>query len=302
MNQRNISKIKEKINVIQSNKFNIDDVEILLINIRDFARDKKFSLLLEFCDFIAHPDRNKGIIHDEIDIFYSKFKYAPTQLGDQLDYNNIDNIVFKTLFDKAIDQLTDVFLMQNLNKNSVELKTHILKKLVKKQAGSYKAVDIKAIEELRNIQKVCNQIPPQIHVLTEGSLFDEIKVCVKDLSNDIGFLFEEHEFDKIKNNLILCFLEIIQNCKILLHDGKFANGFISVSSNNTLYNADPKIENLNLCFTVKVPIQKSFAVFDLLQTSLLVSQHIPNYSSVIEWLGNEQKRGKLMSFNISKSR
>ena len=300
MNERNKNKIKEKLSKIQSNEFCIDDIEILLMNIREFARNNKFLLLLEFCDFVAHPDRNKGIIYDELDILYSKFKYMPTKAGDNLNYNSIEKGVFNILFDKSIDQLTDEFLLEKLNKNSAGLKAHIVNNLVKKEGGVYKAISSTAICELRNIQNILNR-NPQIHSLTEDNLFSEIKVCSKNLSEEINFQFDENEFDKIKKNLILCLLEIIQDCKFEMHHGEFGKGFISVSSNNSLYKVNPKTENLNLCFTAQVPIEQSFPVFDVIQTSLFVFQHIPDYTSTIEWLDNNQKFGRLKPFKLNRN-
>ena len=100
MNERIKNKIIKKINKIQEGKFCSEDIEILLINIREFARKNKYVLLLEFCDFVAHPDRDKGIIHDEIDILYSKFKYGPSIKGDNINYDSIPNDVYNLLFIK----------------------------------------------------------------------------------------------------------------------------------------------------------------------------------------------------------
>lgn len=299
MNQRNETKLREKLSKIQSNNFSIDDVEILLINIREFARQKGFYLLLEFCDFVAHPDRDKGVVYEEFDISYSKFKYMPTKNGDQLDYNNIPKDVFNLLFVKGIDHLKDEFLITELGKNAVQLKQYITSKLVNKEGSLYKAKNQNAINELRDIQKNTNQMS-QKHTLTENTLFNEIKICVSDLSRNINFQYDERLFNKCKNNLTFCFLEIIQRCNIELHDGQKGTGFITVDNHNTKYQNNPIIENLNLSFSAQIPIQQSFAIFPLIPTWIFVGDVVPNPDSAIEWLNRARTYGKLKLFKLEK--
>jgi hypothetical protein len=301
MNQRNIVKIIEKLDRIQTGKFGIDDVEILLINIREFARRNSFLLLLEFCDSVAHPDRNQGIIYDELDVLYSKFKYMPTNAGDQLDYYNISKEVFTLLFQKSVDQMTEEFLQENLNMNSNQLKRHISKNLVLKKNSAYSAINEHAKNELRSIQEVLIKIPPQVHVLTESKLFNELEICLSSLSKSIGFSFSQSEFENNRNNVLMCFMEIIQNCHFVLHDGKIAQGFISIGKNNSLYDSDPKTDNLNISFSAIIPIIKSFAIIEIIQTGLLVGSYIPDLNSVIaEWLNDEHTSGRLKQFGTNR--
>ncbi len=297
MNQRNKIKVKEKLSKIQSNKFEIDDVEILLINVREFARQNCFGQLLEFCDFVAHPDRNKGIIYEEFDIFYSKFKYMPTKNGDQLDYYNIDKNVFRLLFIIGIDKLYEDDLIKSLAKNREQLKDYIINSLVQKSGRMYKAKNENAVNELREIQRKIVSLPNE-QMLTDRTLFSEIKTCVSALSKEIDFQYDEIFFNKCKNNLILCLFEIIQRCKIELHDGQKGIGFITVDSNNPKYAKDPKIENLNLSFSVQVPVQQSFCMFDFIATSIFIGDVVSDPNSIIEWHNIEHTSGKLKSFAL----
>lgn len=299
MNQRNTTKVKEKISKIQSNNFEIDDVEILLINIREFARQNGYDLLLEFCDFVAHPDRKKGIIYEQFDISYSKFKYMPTKKGDQLDYNCMNKVVFDLLFIKGVDQLEDEFLIKNCGKNSEQLKNHITTNLVEKSGSVYKIKNETTKNELKEIQHLTNQIT-QKHILTENSLFNEIKTCVSELSKSIDFQYDEISFTKSKNNLTFCFLEIIQRCNIELHDGQKGVGFITVGSNNTKYANNPIAENLNLSFSVQIPIQQSFAIYELIPTWIFLGDIDSNPFPLVEWRNTERTYGTLKPFTLGK--
>lgn len=170
----------------------------------------------------------------------------PTQKGDSLDYYSIDKDVFKILFEKSFDQFSEEFLISKFNKNRGQIKAHILRELVERKGSSYKAIDESAVLQLKHIQKILH-IPPQIHSLTENSLFEETMLCTSNLSQSLGFKFDEASFTANKNNFIMCVLELLQNCEIKLHDGGKGMGYITVGSNNTLHESIPKIENLNLC-------------------------------------------------------
>ncbi len=299
MNQRNKIKIQEKLTKIQLNNFNVDDVEILLINIREFAREKEFKLLLEICDFVAHPNRDKGIIYDEFDVAYSKFKYMPTQKGDQLDYKNIKKDVFNLLFHKGIDQLTEEYLINKFGKSGAQLKQYITFKLVQKKGSVYTGKNENAINELRDIQNICNQ-SPQIEIISEDNLFNEIKICVANLAKTIDFEYDEISFNRSKNDLILSFFEIIQNCIIQLHDGNKAEGFISVDRYNTKYINGPAIENLNLSFSAQIPIEQSFAIFPIIQSKLFLGDLFDEPENAVYWHNKEHTSGRLKPFKIDK--
>jgi hypothetical protein len=224
----------------------------------------------------------------------------PTQAGDNLDYTNIEKKVFTLLFEKGLDQLTDDFLLTKFRKNRVQLKNHILQVLVDKAGAFYKAKNESTMNQLRQIQKICHQ-NPQIHRLTEETLFREIKMCLAMLVTEARIQLDLTTLNAVRNNLLICFLEIIQSCIIKLHDGREAHGFISVGSNNTLYDRNPSVTNLNLCFTVTVPIEQSFAIIELIQTGLTVGKHVHNPESVIEWLNHKHTFGRLNAFRLGKA-
>jgi hypothetical protein len=299
MNTRNKIKLIKKITEILNNEFSVDDIELLLINIRDFARSNNFKLLLEFCDFVAHPDRKKGIIYEELDCIYSKFKYMDTQDGESLDYNYIEQKVYNLLFPVSISMMTETFLQSQFQKTSRELIQHIEVNLIKKNGATYSVKNQSAKEELKGIQKKLH-IPPQIHKLTETKLLDEIGLCLSQLCDFLEIGYQATQFNALKDNVMICFLDIIRDCNIQLHDGAIAGGYLTVGTNNTIYSANPKTVNMNICFSGWIPVEKSVFVFELIQTGLLVGKHMPNFSSLIEWLNQDRTFGKLKEFSLGK--
>lgn len=300
MNNRVKEKLTQKINNILDNKFIVDDIEILLLNIRDYARANQYNLLLEFGDFIAHPDREKGIVYEELDCQYSKFKYMETSNGENLNYQEIPKDVYNLLFNKSIDLMSDFFLINELQMNATQLKNYIQQKLVTRSGKNFSVVDDSAKNRLKQIQKVLNKKPPELHEMTESRLFDELETCLKMLSNDMNISFETKKFRASQENLLLCLLDIIKDCKIKLHDGELAKGYLTVGNNNSVFTKNPSISNLNLCFSGEIPVQQSTIIFELIQTRLLVGKYIPEPDTTIEWYNIEKTHGKMKTFYLSK--
>jgi len=300
MNKTTKKKIIEKLKKIESGTFQNDDIELFLINIREFARIYNFQLLLEFCDFVAHSDRNKGIICDTVDIVYSNFKYQPTLKGDSLNYDDIPKEVFDILFDKALNNFSDEWLIDKFGKNAQELKNYLKNKLYFKQGSCYKPANEETKEEIKKIQKTLHTIPEK-QLLSEANLFSELSTCISLFCKQAGFNMDLSSIQKYKNSIVLCFLEIIQDPVFLLHDGQKAKGFITAGAHNNIYEIDHRIENLNLSFTIEIPIEQSFVIFEIFQTGIFIGRQVPEPETVIEWLNEEHTFGKFKIFNASKN-
>ena len=195
--------------------------------------------------------------------------------------------------------MTDDFFIAKTGKNKEKLKQYIKNNLVIKQGAQFQAKNEETKEELRKIQRICLETTPQIHPLSEHTLFEEIKTCVNDLCSSINYQFDKNQLNKSRSNIIICFLELIQNCNIVLHDGKKGKGYLTVGINNTLYQQDKKIENMNISFSAEIPVEQSFVIFEVVQTGVLIKKHIPNPDSVIIWQNRDRTYGKLTAFELS---
>jgi hypothetical protein len=295
MNDRVKTQLQEKLIKYSKGEFNKEDLELTLVKIRDYADQHKFKLLLEFGNFVAHPDRDKGVTYEEVDIVYSKFKYQEIQAGEQLDYTNIERVVFELLFDKGIRQISDNYLKQHLGKSAEQLVNYIKTSLVTKSGGKYSVKGSTQKEELKEIQSKTH-IPPHITQLNQATLIDEIKICFKQLSNDVGFNFNPNVVEVYKEKTIAAILDLVQSFEITLHDGEKASCHIAVSDNNTLYQKSPNTDNLNICLFGIAPIAKSFLIFSLLQTGLTVGNNLINPASQIIWKSPEKRYGILRPF------
>jgi hypothetical protein len=301
MNGRIKSQLTEKLTKYSKGEFSTEDIELTLVKIRDYADQHKFKLLLEFGNFVAHPDREKGVTYEEVDIVYSKFKYQETQAGEQLDYTNIDRVVFELLFDKGIRQISDNYLKQHFGKTAEQLVNHIKTTLVSKYGGKYSVKASTKKEELKEIQRKTH-ISPHIHQLNQATLIQELKVCFRQLSGEIGFDFDPNIVEVYKEKTIAAILDLVQSFEITLHDGKKASCHVAVSDNNTLYQKFPKINNLNICLFGIAPIEQSFMILPLLQTDLIVGNNINDPTNQIIWQDPEKTYGILRPFKVKENK
>ncbi len=288
-------KFKEKLSLLKSSKFQADDIELLLIYIRDYIDRNQFRLLKEFCHFIAHPKRTQGVIYDELDTFYSKFKYMPINKGDQLDYNNIPKDVFEILFVKAIDQLSDSYLKQELNKSKTELKNYIKNQLVKKNGSHYSAVNNHSFDEIRKtIKTIAAKYPDML--LTQKAIIKEIEKSIQSICKEINYTYDVTNITKHQNEITLTLLSLIQECSFSLHDNAIAQGHVTVSSNNNLYRANSNIGNMHFEFVGLVPVQQSFVYFQIISSRARVADYMPNPEKLI--IMQNDNFGKLKPFKI----
>lgn len=297
MNERTRDKIIEKIKKIESNKFLNDDIELFLINIREDAQSKRLPLLSEFGDFVAHQKRDRGIIYDMVDIFYTSMKYAPRLGTESINYYSINSTVFELLINKRIDQASNYFLKNNFNKSAQELKLHIMN-IFNRVNNLYIIKDSKFISEIREILDKLQRNPPDRFLISQELFIEELVNYVTELSSSLKLKIDIKKIVLAQNNIMICLLEIVRNANFKLHDGSLSQGYITVSSNNNIYKDTPLIENLNLCFSAAVPVDKSFAIINIIQTSILVGKALPDPNLVIDWRAIDKTFGTLKPFTL----
>ncbi len=56
---------------------------------------------------------------------------------------------------------------------------------------------------------------------------------------------------------------------------------------------------MNISFTAEIPVEQSFVIFEVVQTGVLIKNHIPNPDSVIIWQNRDRTYGKLTAFELS---
>lgn len=103
--------IKSELDAVKNETFSEGDIKMLLIDIRESIREE--TLLREFADFVAHPNRDKGIFNKTLNARYIKLKLIDEQ------HKKLDSEQQKKI--KTERQLSD-FLLGGISINKVEKK------------------------------------------------------------------------------------------------------------------------------------------------------------------------------------
>ena len=107
---------------IEEGRFDQDDIKILLIDIRELT-GKDEDDLKEIAHFVAHPERTRGLIFDELRKVYEHiYNTFDDSWACPSDYDVIKTVIKG---EKLISQLVDVIKKFNLFRDSAQIKKMI---------------------------------------------------------------------------------------------------------------------------------------------------------------------------------
>lgn len=300
MNRTIKRKIISKLKIVETGNFNAEDIELLLIYIRD--KISGFHILKEIAHFVAHPDRDKGILCQDIDILYSKFKYMPIQGVDALDYNKIDQNVYTLLFNKGIEILSDQYLIESLGKNRECLIKYLDNNIYSKKCGVY-SVKEGRVDEARNILKIIHHEPdPNRFMLSQKDIITEFVESITKICTEYNIKFVARNILKSQTKIMFCIFELLQDSMFLLHDGAVARGCIALSSHNELYQKEKNIKNLHFEFNAIIPIQRSYMVTGFIQSFVYVKHFSNSIMELIDSWSADNSYAELKRFQVMRNK
>ena len=87
--------IQKNLESILKNEFTETNIKELLLDIREFISNN--TILRDMADFMAHPTRDKGLCHSDIDLIHTKLKFTIPKNPEKLDIVNIPDKLYNTL-------------------------------------------------------------------------------------------------------------------------------------------------------------------------------------------------------------
>lgn len=249
-------KAKEAIQRIEQGSFSEDDIELLLIRLREYADAK--SIFREISHFIAHHKRDSGLT------FLSLYKvYCRMRAYGEFQYHkkhlDLNNPIEKWFYDFIVFQLD-------------EIESHVLKKkygFSRKEAKRvFKSYFFEEKDGYR-LSKAANQ--DLINIVNEASSFIKIQPlfsCDEVLSSffgtlkNLGLIRAQGDFVKQSDRLILSLLVLMH--KREFHIGKDVFGKTEIDCPADGFG---KLKNLELRGTIQVPNLVAI-VITLIDTSL----------------------------------
>ncbi|MGG6230771.1 hypothetical protein [Tenacibaculum sp. SDUM215027] len=290
---KHIIKLCQRIDFLTECKFSEDDIKLFLIEIRAELYDEYF--LREICDFVAHPERDKGICHRRVDSRYAKQKFMKEgsekvkdsvannpnkpwnffsdQILSYIKVEEIDKKLFEIIIIEGIEEISEeTFLqyykmtkreVQNLVKSSYSKKNgkFILKPYIKDNKKE------KIDDLLKFIRGTITGKPAFTQTEIEGELIRAInRIQNKYLFKKIGF--NEHTL----NEIILCILCILHNIIFELFDNTKGDSYLHFQKNEEF----PEKSTLSLM------AETSNFHFPIISTKLLLTDYIEKPEKIIE--------------------
>lgn len=249
-------KAKGIVKKIEQGLFSEDDIELLLIRLREYVDAK--SIFREISHFIAHHKRDSGLTFLSLyKVYcrmraYGEFQYHKKQL-------DLSRPIEKWFYDFVLFQLD-------------EIESHVLKKkygFSRKEAKRVFKSFFTEDNDIYRLGKVANQ--DLANIVNEASSFikiqplfscDEIVDGFYQSLNNLGLINDQGEFKKQSDKLILSLLVLMH--KREFHIGKDVFGKTEVDCPADGFG---KIKNLELRGTIQVPNLVAIVV-TLIETSL----------------------------------
>ena len=249
-------KAKEAIHRIEQGSFSEDDIELLLIRLREYADAK--SIFREISHFIAHHKRDSGLTFLSLYKVYCRMR-AYGEFQHQKKQLDLSKPINKWLYDFVLFQLDEI------ESHALKSKYGFSRKEAKREFKSFFFEE----NDTYNLHKTANQ--NLINIINEASNFIKIKPLfscdeiISSFSNtfvNLGLVKDRNLFKNQSDKLILTLL-------VLMHKREFHIDKNVFGKTEMDFPADGfgKPKNLELRGTIHVPNFPSIVV-TLIETSL----------------------------------
>lgn len=279
---------------IANDEFDEFDIKLLLIDIREYLREETF--LREVADFVAHPERERGVCYKAINARYAKMKMAAAGVqklaasgsftGQSAKPNNfytdqILNYISLPRIGKAdyqlfvldcLDDLTDDILVKyyNLNKRDIQ---QLLHNSFTKDAGFYclkPTLSIQDIYRLDDILKFLRGTVLGIGVISYDGLQQEFNKALKRIASALNLTtFHSKLFRQQFDGIFVCILALLHDAMFKLYDGTEARAYLALHSDRAAPHQPP-----TLSYTLTLMAKTPSLSFPLITSDIMYTRFI----------------------------
>lgn len=233
-------KIIERIRAIENGTFDEDSIKLLLIEIREYIQDG--TILREICDFIAHPERNKGICHKSIDVKNIKLisinslpsiRIGPTRKEDAsftLNPRKIEKKVFDLLVLGGIDDTGDELLIKHCNINKKQA-TKFIKGCYNLEGDYYFYKNDRNLQRWRDLNNLLKFVTGTINgaqAITQTEIINHFYNGILRLEDKLKYRLDVKKYKKHENDLLVVILALLHDSSFKLYDGTTARAYLSI--------------------------------------------------------------------------
>ncbi|MFW0718083.1 hypothetical protein [Pedobacter sp. N23S346] len=211
MDKTQFNKTQRLVNRIQTGNFDDLDVDNLLIAIRESAIEPQFDKLKEICNFIAHPNRDKGLIKDGItrSFYFMLFFEKYITQKEIIDFEQFP-IWLKYLLELQLSLYEDKNLP--ISRERCKQVINSIPK-VPKNLSHYSAVKItKNITDLDKILRTLTNSLFAQPVIIQKSFIDDLI----NLFNNIKIKFNESIIKQQSDNIMNCIAYMLHGKTIII--------------------------------------------------------------------------------------
>lgn len=280
----------ETLKRIENDTFDERDIKLLLIEIRDLLKNESF--LREVADFIAHPERERGLCHVTINSRYAKmkfnnegtqrllddgtfaknsdkpFSFFSNQILDYIQTERIKRDLFDIIIREGLEEIPDDLFLQHYKINKDKVRAIVTSSYVKSNGYYQVKPKIKGNDFLLldNLLKFIRGTITGISAFNEKDLkldlLSGITRIIETLQIEIGIDEIVSQFD----NIIVCIISILHESTFRMFDGTVATAYMTVSR------ADALEENITQYLSLN--IQTPNFSFPLISTDILVKKYV----------------------------
>lgn len=280
----------ESLKRLENNTFDERDIKLLLIEIRDLLMGESF--LREVADFVAQPDRAKGMCHITINSRYGKMKFADEgqkrlhddgvfanntdkpwsffsdQMLSYIQTPQIKKEIFKIIIKEGIEEIPEHLFLKYYKINKHKVRTVIFSAYNKANGYYQIKPEIKGRDYL-----FLDDLLKFIRGTTTGiSAFNDVDLK-KDLMSGISRIVLEQKLGVDLGNItnffdsvIVCIIPILHEATFKMFDGTTATSYLTVSV------ADPLKEDKTQYLSLNV--QTPNFSFPIISTNIIATTYI----------------------------
>jgi hypothetical protein len=290
MNAKRKIYLVESLRKLENNTFDENDIRLLLIEIRDLL--KKESFLREVCNFIAHPERDKGICHARINSRHAKMKFYKEssqklkdagvfeqnldkpweffseQLLAYIETPRIEKQLFEILIKEGIEEIPEELFLEYYKLPKAKLKEFVLKAYNIKNGFYILSPIIKGKSYLfiDDLLKFIRGTITGTSAFNQTDIENDFKQGIKRIIINEKI---EIDFKRIENSLesiVVCIISILHEADFTLFDKSIAKSYVTVGRETS--KKDDQILYLSLY------AETDNLSFPVISTSILATKYI----------------------------
>jgi len=209
--------VENRLNAIKLEEFTQDTIKLLLIEIREYL--SKRSALKEIAHFIAHPERDRGLILETVNYAYNRSRVLFRQLegnksgkGLEIDITNLPVDIYDTV----------IWHFNRIKPNKSKLLNFKRTFFFDKNNNVYRPKKQIAPKIIKYIQEAIGILSLQ-PALSQFDIINEIVATVKRIGLDE---YSESIIEQ-QNGIMICILSMLHQSSFILKDGNTAEAYLS---------------------------------------------------------------------------